>query len=84
MFDNEYGPDIVLIKDNTYVRPGNVDYMSFVKDEEGDLGTATVMFNSQNGIAIPGVTQKDFKIVADAANWYSLEKERKAVLPSED
>jgi len=64
-------PDLVMIKEYTYVRPANIDYLSFTKDEEGDLGKAVVMYNSQNGITIDGVAEKDFKRVADNANaWY--------------
>ena len=71
--EDEYptSPELVMIKEATYVRPANMDYMSFTKDEEGDLGKAVVMYNSQNGITIDGVTEKDFKRVADVANaWY--------------
>lgn len=77
-FFNDYPPSLVLLKDNTYVRAENLDYWSYVPSEEDpDLGLVQLVYESGNALNVPGVATKDFKRVADTANWYFLQEERK-------
>lgn len=70
--DYKYPPELVLLKDNTYLRPSEVSYASFVANEDDEnVGTVQVIFTQSTAaaVSIPGVNIKDFKRVADVANW---------------
>lgn len=73
---DDFAPSLVMVKENFYVRPDNVDYCSFVvKDEEAQTGDVQILYTNGNGITITDVAQKDFKRIADTANWYFNQQE---------
>ncbi len=80
---DEFPPSVVLLKENTYVRPDTLDYFSFTAyEEDGDIGTVQLLFPRGTGLNVTDVNKKDFERVADVANWYFQQAEREVTEPA--